>query len=119
MVYDYAQFPEARGHFGAYGGRFVAETLMEPLRQLEEAYARLKNDPAFRAELDRDYAHYVGRPSPLYHCERLTKAWGGAQIWLKREDLSHIGSHKINNALGQIILARRLGKAAIIAETGR
>lgn len=118
MVYDYAQFPDARGHFGAYGGRFVAETLMEPLRQLEEAYARLKNDPAFRAELDRDYAHYVGRPSPLYHCERLTKAWGGAQIWLKREDLNHTGAHKINNTIGQALLAKHLGKTRIIAETG-
>ena len=118
MAYDYAQFPDARGHFGAYGGRFVAETLMEPLRQLEEAYARLKNDPAFRAELDRDYAHYVGRPSPLYHCERLTKAWGGAQVWLKREDLNHTGAHKINNTIGQALLAKHLGKTRIIAETG-
>ena len=118
MAYDYAQFPDARGHFGAYGGRFVAETLMEPLRQLEEAYARLKNDPAFRAELDRDYAHYVGRPSPLYHRERLTKAWGGAQVWLKREDLNHTGAHKINNTIGQALLAKHLGKTRIIAETG-
>ena len=118
MPYDYAQFPDARGHFGAYGGRFVAETLMEPLRQLEEAYARLKNDPAFLAELDRDYAHYVGRPSPLYHAERLTRAWGGAQIWLKREDLNHTGAHKINNTIGQALLAKHLGKTRIIAETG-
>ena len=118
MAHDYAQFPDARGHFGNYGGRFVAETLMEPLRQLEEAYARLKDDPAFRAELDRDYAHYVGRPSPLYHCERLSKAWGGAQVWLKREDLNHTGAHKINNTIGQALLAKHLGKTRIIAETG-
>jgi len=118
MAYDYAQFPDNRGHFGAYGGRFVAETLMEPLRQLEEAYARLKNDPAFLAELDRDYTHYVGRPSPLYHAERLSRAWGGAQIWLKREDLNHTGAHKINNTIGQALLAKHLGKTRIIAETG-
>ncbi len=115
---DYAQFPDARGHFGPYGGRFVAETLMEPLRELEEAYARLKNDPAFLAELDNDYAHYVGRPSPLYRAERLTKAWGGATIWLKREDLNHTGAHKINNTIGQALLAKHLGKTRIIAETG-
>ena len=115
---DYAQFPDARGHFGPYGGRFVAETLMEPLRELEEAYTRLKNDPAFLAELDNDYAHYVGRPSPLYKAERLTKAWGGATIWLKREDLNHTGAHKINNTIGQALLAKHLGKTRIIAETG-
>jgi tryptophan synthase beta chain len=115
---DFTAFPDARGHFGPYGGRFVAETLMEPLRQLEEAYARLKNDPAFLAELDRDYTHYVGRPSPLYHAERLSKAWGGAQIWLKREDLNHTGAHKINNTIGQALLAKHLGKTRIIAETG-
>ena len=115
---DYAQFPDARGHFGAYGGRFVAETLMEPLRELEQAYTRLKNDPAFLAELDNDYAHYVGRPSPLYKAERLTKAWGGATIWLKREDLNHTGAHKINNTIGQALLAKHLGKTRIIAETG-
>jgi len=118
MAYDYAQYPDLRGHFGAYGGRFVAETLMEPLRQLEEAYARLKNDPDFLAELDRDYTYYVGRPSPLYHAERLSKAWGGAQIWLKREDLNHTGAHKINNTIGQALLAKHLGKTRIIAETG-
>ena len=110
--------PDARGHFGPYGGRFVAETLMEPLRQLEEAYLRLKDDPAFRAQLDRDLADYVGRPSPIYHCERLTRAWGGAQIWLKREDLNHTGAHKINNTVGQALLAKHLGKTRIIAETG-
>ncbi|WP_029921187.1 tryptophan synthase subunit beta [Nevskia soli] len=110
--------PDARGHFGPYGGRFVAETLMEPLRQLEEAYNRLKTDSAFRAELDRDLAYYVGRPSPLYPAERLTKIWGGAQIYLKREDLNHTGAHKINNTVGQALLAKHLGKTRIIAETG-
>jgi len=116
---DYeGHYPDARGHFGPYGGRFVAETLMEPLRELEEAYERLKNDPAFHAQLDRDLADYVGRPSPIYHAERLTKAWGGAQIWLKREDLNHTGAHKINNTVGQALLAKYLGKTRIIAETG-
>ncbi len=118
MTIDYTQFPDARGHFGPYGGRFVAETLMEPLRALEEAYAKLKADPAFVAEVDRDLTHYVGRPSPLYPAERLTKAWGGAQIWLKREDLNHTGAHKINNTIGQALLAKYLGKTRIIAETG-
>ncbi len=115
---NYENFPDARGHFGPYGGRFVAETLMEPLANLEAAYARLKNDPAFLAELDNDYTHYVGRPSPLYLAERLTKAWGGASIWLKREDLNHTGAHKINNTIGQALLAKYLGKTRIIAETG-
>jgi tryptophan synthase beta chain len=110
--------PDDRGHFGPYGGRFVAETLMEPLRQLEDAYQRLKHDPAFQAELDRDLKHYVGRPSPLYPAERLTKKWGGAQILLKREDLNHTGAHKINNTVGQALLAKHLGKTRIIAETG-
>jgi tryptophan synthase beta chain len=110
--------PDARGHFGPYGGRFVAETLMEPLRQLEEAYNRLKNDPAFCAELDRDLANYVGRPSPLYPAERLSRSWGGAQVYLKREDLNHTGAHKINNTVGQALLAKHLGKIRIIAETG-
>jgi len=110
--------PDARGHFGPYGGRFVAETLMEPLRQLEEAYRRLKDDAAFRAELDRDLKYYVGRPSPLYPAERLTAKWGGAQIYLKREDLNHTGAHKINNTVGQALLAKALGKTRIIAETG-
>ncbi len=110
--------PDARGHFGPYGGRFVAETLMEPLRALEDAYARLKDDPAFRAELDHDLKHYVGRPSPLYPAGRLTKKWKGAQILLKREDLNHTGAHKINNTVGQALLAKHLGKTRIIAETG-
>ena len=116
MIYE--NLPDARGHFGPYGGRFVAETLMEPLRQLESAYTQLKNDPAFRAELDKDLALYVGRPSPLYPAERLTKKWGGAQIFLKREDLNHTGAHKINNTVGQALLAKHLGKTRIIAETG-
>jgi tryptophan synthase beta chain len=111
-------FPDARGHFGPYGGQFVAETLMEPLARLSEAYAALKDDPAFRAELDHDLKYYVGRPSPLYHAERLTRKWGGAQIWLKREDLNHTGAHKINNTVGQALLAKHLGKTRIIAETG-
>jgi tryptophan synthase beta chain len=117
MKPDYAG-PDERGHFGPYGGRFVAETLMEPLRQLEDAYNRLKRDPAFQAELDRDLKLYVGRPSPLYPAERLTKKWGGAQILLKREDLNHTGAHKINNTVGQALLAKHLGKTRIIAETG-
>jgi len=116
MKYD--QYPDARGHFGPYGGRFVAETLMEPLRQLEEAYEQFKADPKFQAELDFDLKHYVGRPSPLYPADRLTKAWGGARIWLKREDLNHTGAHKVNNTVGQALLAKHLGKTRIIAETG-
>ncbi|HSW12222.1 MAG TPA: tryptophan synthase subunit beta, partial [Solimonas sp.] len=115
MSYDY---PDAKGHFGPYGGQFVAETLMQPLEQLAAAYARLKDDPAFIAELDNDLTHYVGRPSPLYHAERLTKSWGGARIWLKREDLNHTGAHKVNNTIGQALLAKFLGKTRIIAETG-
>ncbi|MES2490556.1 MAG: tryptophan synthase subunit beta [Pseudomonadota bacterium] len=115
MSYEY---PDAGGHYGPYGGQFVAETLMGPLRELEDAYTKLKNDPAFLAELDRDLTHYVGRPSPLYHAERLTKAWGGAQVWLKREDLNHTGAHKVNNTIGQALLAKHLGKTRIIAETG-
>jgi tryptophan synthase beta chain len=110
--------PDERGHFGPYGGRFVAETLMEPLRELEEAYRRLRQDPQFQDELDRDLKQYVGRPSPLYPAERLTKNWGGAKILLKREDLNHTGAHKINNTVGQALLARHLGKTRIIAETG-
>ncbi|MDB5987965.1 MAG: trpB [Nevskia sp.] len=116
MIYE--NLPDARGHFGLYGGRFVAETLMLPLQQLEQAYNALKNDAAFRAELDRDLALYVGRPSPLYPAERLTRKWGGAQVFLKREDLNHTGAHKINNTVGQALLAKHLGKTRIIAETG-
>ena len=110
--------PDTRGHFGPYGGRFVAETLMEPLQELEQAYERYREDPDFVAELDADFAHYVGRPSPLYLAERWTARVGGAQIFLKREDLNHTGAHKINNTIGQALLAKRMGKRRIIAETG-
>ncbi|MEJ2685677.1 MAG: tryptophan synthase subunit beta [Gammaproteobacteria bacterium] len=110
--------PDANGHFGPYGGRFVAETLMEPLEELRQAYEQLRSDPAFQAELDADLAHYVGRPSPLYHAERWSRKLGGAQVYLKREDLNHTGAHKINNTMGQALLARHMGKRRIIAETG-
>ncbi|MCL7944533.1 tryptophan synthase subunit beta [Marinobacter sp. ATCH36] len=110
--------PDARGHFGAYGGRFVSETLFDSLLTLEREYKRLKDDPEFQAEFDRDLAHYVGRPSPLYFAERLSRETGGAQIWLKREDLNHTGAHKVNNTIGQALLARFLGKKRVIAETG-
>ncbi len=110
--------PDPAGHFGAYGGRFVAETLMPLVLDLEKAYEAAKNDPAFKAELDGLLTHYVGRPSALYFAERLTAHLGGAKIYLKREDLNHTGAHKINNCLGQILLARRMGKTRIIAETG-
>ena len=110
--------PDADGHFGPYGGRFVAETLMEPLDELRAAYARYRNDAQFRAELDQDLAHYVGRPSPLYFAERWTDILGGAKVYLKREDLNHTGAHKVNNTIGQALLAKRMGKTRIIAETG-
>jgi tryptophan synthase beta chain len=110
--------PDARGHFGIYGGRFVAETLMPPLNELNEAYQKYLKDPEFQAELDADLAHFVGRPSPLYFAERLTGQVGGARIFLKREDLNHTGAHKINNTVGQGLLAKRMGKQRIIAETG-
>jgi len=110
--------PDIAGHFGAYGGRFVAETLMPLVLDLERAYEDAKVDPAFHAELGGLLTHYVGRPSPLYFAERLTQHLGGAKIYLKREDLNHTGAHKINNCLGQILLARRMGKTRIIAETG-
>jgi tryptophan synthase beta chain len=115
---DLMSMPDARGHFGPYGGRFVADTLMAPLAELAEAYHTLKHDPDFVAELDHDYRHYVGRPSPIYHARGLSKAVGGAQILLKREDLNHTGAHKINNTIGQAMLAKRMGKTRIIAETG-
>jgi tryptophan synthase beta chain len=115
---DFSQFPDARGRFGKHGGRFVSETLMGALDDLDKLYARLKNDPAFMAEFDHDLAHYVGRPSPLYHAERLSRELGGAQIYLKREDLNHTGAHKINNTIGQALLAKLSGKTRIIAETG-
>jgi len=110
--------PDEHGHFGPYGGIFVAETLMEPLDELRVAYQRYMKDPAFLAELDADLKHYVGRPSPIYHAERLSREFGGAQIYLKREDLNHTGAHKINNTIGQALLAKRMGKTRIIAETG-
>jgi len=115
---DYAQFPDARGHFGPYGGRFVSETLMAALDELEALYARLSQDAEFQAEFDRDLAHYVGRPSPLYFAERWTRQLGGARIYLKREDLNHTGAHKVNNCIGQALLAKHMGKPRVIAETG-
>ena len=110
--------PDARGYFGEFGGRFVPETLVEPIEQLERAYYAARDDVAFQAELDRLLNHYVGRPTPVYPAARLTEAAGGAQIFLKREDLTHTGAHKINNALGQALLAVRMGKRRIVAETG-
>ena len=110
--------PDERGHFGPYGGRFVAETLMAPLQALTEAYLHYRQDPEFLAELEADRRDYVGRPSPIYHAERLSREIGGAQILLKREDLNHTGAHKINNTIGQALLAKRMGKPRIIAETG-
>jgi tryptophan synthase beta chain len=110
--------PDERGHFGIYGGRFVAETLMPLILALEKAYTDAKNDPAFKAEMDGHLANYVGRPSPLYFAERMTQHLGGAKIYFKREDLNHTGAHKVNNVLGQIMLARRMGKPRVIAETG-
>tara|TARA_R110002124_G_scaffold116456_2_gene272995 strand:+ start:2877 stop:4094 length:1218 start_codon:yes stop_codon:yes gene_type:complete len=115
---DYSAVPDVRGHFGPYGGRFVSETLMEALDDLEKLYRTLSADPAFQAEFDRDLAHYVGRPSPLYLAERLTAKVGGAQIYLKREDLNHTGAHKVNNTVGQALLAKHMGKPRVIAETG-
>ncbi|OGT64208.1 MAG: tryptophan synthase subunit beta [Gammaproteobacteria bacterium RIFCSPLOWO2_02_FULL_47_50] len=112
------KLPDARGHFGPYGGRFVAETLMGPLEELTRAYERYLKDPEFLAELDSELKHYVGRPSPLYHAKRWSERLGGAQIYLKREDLNHTGAHKINNTVGQALLAHRMGKTRIIAETG-
>jgi len=117
-VEDFHQYPDARGHFGPYGGSFVAETLMQPLAELAEAYRVAQSDPQFQAELAEDYKHYVGRPSPIYFAARLSAKVGGAQILLKREDLNHTGAHKINNTIGQAMLAKRMGKTRIIAETG-
>ena len=110
--------PDVRGHFGVYGGRFVAETLMGPLEELNGAYETYLKDPDFLAELDSELQHYVGRPSPLYHARRWSGMLGGAQIYLKREDLNHTGAHKVNNTVGQALLAQRMGKTRIIAETG-
>jgi len=110
--------PDAHGHFGPYGGVFVAETLVSALDELRESYARYHRDPAFNAEFEDELAHYVGRPSPVYHARRWSEKAGGAQLWLKREDLNHTGAHKINNCIGQALLAKRLGKRRVIAETG-
>ncbi|UJJ52385.1 MULTISPECIES: tryptophan synthase subunit beta [Rhodanobacter] len=118
QIVDYNAYPDAHGRFGNYGGSYVAETLMAPLAELTEAYLRLREDPAFIAELDRDLKHYVGRPSPIYHAERLSQHVGGARILFKREDLNHTGAHKINNTVGQALVARNMGKTRIIAETG-
>jgi len=110
--------PDATGHFGPYGGRFVAETLVHALDELRDAWERCRNDPVFVAELEYELAHFVGRPSPVYHAKRWSERLGGAQIWLKREDLNHTGAHKINNTVGQALLAARMGKPRVIAETG-
>ncbi|CAM0998381.1 tryptophan synthase subunit beta [Rhodanobacter sp. Root179] len=117
-IQDYHRWPDEHGRFGDYGGSYVAETLMAPLAELAEAYERLRQDAGFLAELDRDLQHYVGRPSPVYHAERLSQHVGGARILLKREDLNHTGAHKINNTVGQALVARHMGKRRIIAETG-
>ena len=117
-AHAWRDMPDARGHFGPYGGRFVAETLMAPLAELSAAYDAARQDPAFVAALDADMADYVGRPTPVYYAERLSRRVGGAQIWFKREDLNHTGAHKINNTIGQALLASRMGKKRIIAETG-
>jgi tryptophan synthase beta chain len=115
QIYD---LPDSRGHFGPYGGVFVAETLMHALDALKAEYLRAREDAAFQAEFAYELKHYVGRPSPVYHARRLSEHLGGAQIWLKREDLNHTGAHKINNTVGQALLARRMGKRRVIAETG-
>jgi phosphoribosylanthranilate isomerase len=113
-----SDLPDSRGHFGPYGGIFVAETLMAALEELRVEYEKARNDPAFMAEFEYELKHYVGRPSPVYHAKRLSEQYGGAQIYLKREDLNHTGAHKINNTIGQALLARRMGKKRVIAETG-
>ncbi|WNO10982.1 tryptophan synthase subunit beta [Teredinibacter sp. KSP-S5-2] len=115
---DYSAMPDEKGRFGEFGGRYVSETLMHALDELKDIYERVKNDPEFLAEFDKDLAHYVGRPSPLYHAERWSKRRGGAQIYLKREDLNHTGAHKVNNTIGQALLAKHTGKTRVIAETG-
>ena len=111
-------FPDEAGHFGPYGGLFVSETLISALAELREAYERFRNDPDFQAEFRDELAHFVGRPSPVYHARRWSQLLGGAQIYFKREDLNHTGAHKINNAIGQALVARRMGKTRLIAETG-
>lgn len=117
-IEDYGQFPDAQGRFGRHGGRFVSETLMAALENLEALYARVKEDPEFWKLIDHDLTHFVGRPSPLYHAERWSRELGGAQIYFKREDLNHTGAHKVNNTIGQALLAKYSGKTRIIAETG-
>ncbi|WP_188858170.1 tryptophan synthase subunit beta [Marinobacterium nitratireducens] len=112
------QLPDDRGHFGPYGGCFVSETLISALQDLDRTYEEMRRDPVFQAEFDADLAHYVGRPSPLYFAERLSRENGGARIYLKREDLNHTGAHKVNNTIGQALLAKRMGKPRVIAETG-
>ncbi|MFD2752972.1 tryptophan synthase subunit beta [Comamonas terrae] len=116
-MFEY-QYPDVQGHFGRYGGSFASETLTHALTELRDAYARYQNDPEFIAEFQSELAHYVGRPSPVYHAARMSREMGGAQIYLKREDLNHTGAHKINNVIGQAMLAKRMGKPRIIAETG-
>ncbi len=118
VIEGYFAYPDARGRFGDYGGSYVAETLIAPLAELTRAYEALRIDPAFIAEFERDLKYYVGRPSPIYHAQRLSEKIGGAQILLKREDLNHTGAHKINNTIGQALVARHMGKRRIIAETG-
>ncbi len=118
MAFPHYDLPDARGHFGPYGGIFVSETLIAALDELKEAYALAQRDPQFVAEYEYDLKHYVGRPSPVYHAKRWSDLLGGAQIFLKREDLNHTGAHKINNCIGQAMLARRMGKPRVIAETG-
>src|SRR3989338_1981011 len=116
-MYDYQQ-PDAKGHFGKYGGSFVSETLTHAINELKDAYAKYQHDPEFLAEFQSELAHFVGRPSPVYHAARMSREMGGAQIFLKREDLNHTGAHKINNTIGQALLAKRMGKPRVIAETG-
>ena len=118
LINSFMTGPDEKGRFGQFGGRFVSETLMPLILSLEEEYEKAKTDPTFWAEMDDLWTHYVGRPSPLYYADRMTKHFGGAKIYLKRDELNHTGAHKINNVLGQIILARRMGKTRIIAETG-
>ena len=118
MLTSHYDLPDAQGHFGPYGGIFVAETLIPALEELKEAYALAQSDPLFIAEFEYDLKHYVGRPSPVYHAKRWSEMLGGAQIYLKREDLNHTGAHKVNNCIGQAMLARRMGKKRVIAETG-
>lgn len=118
QIMNKTELPDELGHFGPYGGQFVADTLIDALKQLEQAYDIYRNDPDFLAELHSELADYVGRPNPLYHAKRLSQQMGGAQIYMKREDLNHTGAHKINNTVGQALLAKRMGKTRIIAETG-